>query len=276
MLVYRALQFFRRYKNVWRQKMKIEKYGVSERCNLAMQRLLFLSERGELPPSLTHAVLLPIPTARDGIHVTGTDRLLLEATRDVGEGSLVCGYGIPVGERERMRAAGAKVFDAMECEGFLLENSYISALGAMGYILTELKKVPREVSFGIVGYGRIGSALLEMLLFFGARVRVYTTRSETREALGRCGIESAATDLSDGVGISGIDVLINTAPTSLTSFFPDGKIPDGIRVIELASGDNFGKIEGVERLPGIPDKMYPRSAGAAYSNAIENFIKEVF
>lgn len=276
-LVYRILHVIcTRYRNIWRQKMKIEKYGVSERCNEAMRRLLLLEASGGTPQSLSRVILLPIPTARDRLHITGTDRLLCEVTSDVGDGCLVAGYGIPKGEAERMRRQGAKVFDAVESEDFLRENSYISAVGAMGYILTEIKKLPSDLLFGIVGYGRIGSALLRMLLYFGARVRVYTGKSLTRMELGECEVETVYTDYKDGASIEGVDVLINTAPTKLTALFPDGKIPDGMRVIELASGDNFGDIEGIERLPGIPDKMYPRSAGAAYFNAIENFIKEVF
>ena len=257
--------------------MKIEKYGVSERCSEAMKRLLWLEAEGNLPESLSRVILLPIPTARDSVHITGTDRLLSEATADVGEGCLVAGYGIPEDDAERMRRQGAKVFDAMECESFLSKNSYISAVGAMGYILTEMKKAPSDLFFGIVGYGRIGSALLRMLLFFGARVRVYTRKSLTRAELGECDVESASCDfLRESGALSELDVLINTAPTSLESLFPEGKIPDGLRVIELASGDNFGNIEGVVRLPGIPDKMYPRTAGAVYFTAIEKFINEVF
>ena len=257
--------------------MKIEKYGVSERCNEAMKRLLLLEAEGRLPESLSRVILLPVPTAKDSVHITGTDRLLSEATIDVGEGCLVAGYGIPRDERERMQGRGAVVFDAMECESFLAQNSYISAVGAMGYILTEMKKAPSDLFFGIVGYGRIGSALLRMLLFFGARVRVYTRKSLTRAELGECGVESASCEFMREAGaLSELDVLINTAPTSLVALFPDEKITEGLRVIELASGDNFGNIEGVVRLPGIPDRMYPRTAGAVYFTAIEKFINEVF
>ena len=257
--------------------MKIEKYGVSERCNEVMRRLLLLEAMGRLPESLSRVILLPVPTARDSVHITGTDRLLGEATSDVGEGCLVSGYGIPRDERARIESRGARVFDAMECESFLSENSYISAVGAMGYILTEMKRAPSDLFFGIVGYGRIGSALLRMLLFFGARVRVYTRKNLTRAELGECDVESASCDfVREAESLSQLDVLINTAPTSLAELFPEGKIPDGMRVIELASGDNFGNIEGVERLPGIPDKMYPRTAGAVYFTAIEKFINEVF
>jgi hypothetical protein len=47
-----------------------------------------------------------------------------------------------------------------------------------------------------------------------------------------------------------------------------------MRVIELASGENFPLISGVERLPSIPEKMYPDSAGYLYYKAITRFLKE--
>ena len=45
-------------------------------------------------------------------------------------------------------------------------------------------------------------------------------------------------------------------------------------MIELASGENFKGIEGVERLPGIPDKSYGKSAGSTYFSRIMNYVSE--
>ncbi len=255
--------------------MKIENYGVGKRCAEVMRRLLISEEQGELPSSLKRIILLPIPSSRDRLHITGSERLLSEVLSDAGVGCLVCGYAIPENEAKRARENGADVFDAALCEDFMLENSRISAIGALGYILTEIGRVPADVCFGIVGYGRIGKELARMLVFLGGRVKIYTSRTLTRVELGECGIESLYTDYSLGLDLSGVDVLINTAPTSLTSSFPSGNIPDGLTVIELASGENFGNIEGVRRLPGIPDKMYPPSAARAYFRVIEKYIKEV-
>jgi hypothetical protein len=47
-----------------------------------------------------------------------------------------------------------------------------------------------------------------------------------------------------------------------------------VRVIELASGENFRGIEGVERLPSIPDRFYGKSAGKTYFSYIVKRMKE--
>lgn len=256
--------------------MKIENYGVGKRCTEVMRRLLIAEEEGRLPDTLKRVIILPIPSSKDGVHVTGSERGVSEVLADVGPGCLISGYAIPEREAELAKARGAQVFDASLCEDFMLINSRISAIGALGYILSEIGRVPSDVCFGIVGYGRIGKELVRMLMFLGGRVKVYTSREITRLQLGECGVESLYTDYSEGLVLDGVDVLINTAPTSLTSSFPSGRIPNGVSVIELASGNNFGDIEGIIRLPGIPDKMYPSSAASAYYDAIENYIKEVF
>ena len=252
--------------------MKIENYGVGERCAEVMRRLLVSEARGEISKSISRIILLPIPTSRDKVHITGTDKLLSEAVSGACQSDAVFGYGIPKSVRAEMERAGALVFDVLECEDFQRENAYITALGTIGYILTEIKEIPSSLSFGIVGYGRIGKELIRLLLFLGARVRVYTSKELTRIELGECGVETSLTDYRSKIDLDGIDVLINTAPTDLSSSFPLGAC--GVRIIELASGNNFGDTE-VTRLMSIPDKMYPKSAGAAYFRAIEKHIKEV-
>ena len=46
----------------------------------------------------------------------------------------------------------------------------------------------------------------------------------------------------------------------------------GLRIIDLASGDNFTGIEGVEKYPSIPAKMFPESAGRVWGRTIERYI----
>lgn len=254
--------------------MKIENYGVGERCAEVMRRLLVLEERCEISKDLSRIILLPIPTARDSIHITGTDKLLSEAVYGVAESDAVFGYAIPKAEKEKMELCGALVYDVLECEDFQKENAYITAIGAIGYILTELKVLPSELSFGVIGYGRIGKELIKLLLFLGARVEVYTSKETTRMELCGCGVKSYLTDYRSRIDIRGIDVLINTAPTDLSACFLPEEMTD-VMIIELASGNNFGDIPGVKRLMSIPDKMYPKSAGAAYFRAIEKYVREV-
>ena len=258
--------------------MKIENYGVGERCREVMRLLTEWAGEGECVANDHRVILLPIPTSRDGIHLSGSERLLREVVSEVGDGDLVVGYSIPKGETEYIRSKGAAVFDAAYDEPFLEENAYLTAVGTLEYLLSDTRRVPSDMHIGIIGYGRIGKALLRILLFLGARIRIYTSKSLTRVELGESGVESRYIDYDTPMleDTEGLDVLINTAPTRLSGCFRGGRVPAGTRVIELASGDNFPGVEGVVRLPSIPEKNYPTSAGAAYFRAIQGYMREVF
>jgi len=244
--------------------MSIETYGTGERLKTAARLASSLGVK-------SHITLLPVPTTRDKKYVANTDILLEDTLQNAEEGSILVGYGLPDGYKSRAESLGARVLDLSLDEQYLCENAYLTALGTLGYILTTDRRAISDMTFGIVGYGRIGSRLVRMLLFLSARVRIYTSKLLSRLDLGECGIDSVSA--YEGAGdFSGIDVLINTAPKDMRGYFPDGKIPHGMRVIELASGDNFVGIEGVEKLPSLPEKMYPESAGGTYFAAVKRFL----
>ena len=251
--------------------MKIENYGNSERC-LGVMRLLLKDEAAGVLAE-THAeriILLPIPTARDGVHITGTDKLISELLLDIQPTDFVVGYDIPLEDKCIIHAVGAELLDVAEDSEFLDENAKISAIGALSYILSLGPAAPMDTVYGIVGWGRIGSSLAQMLMYLGGEVRVYTSNNSTRLTLSSYGIDTVSYERHEGrlPDISGVNILINTAPTPLSSSFPDGRIPDGLRVVELASGNNFSGISGILPLPSIPDRYYPRSAAICYYKAI--------
>lgn len=247
--------------------MSIETYGKGERLRHAARLLGLENPKGRL-------ILLPVPTTRDKKQVTNTEILLEDIIRGADSDSLIVGYGIPEAQALLARESGALLLDLSCDEKYLYENAKITAVGAVGYILTTSQRAPCDLCFGIVGYGRIGSALVRMLLFLGARVRVFTSRSLTRLELGEYGVSASPyCDLEvGGEDFSDIDILINTAPKDMSEHFKEGKIPSGMRVLELASGENFRGISGVEFLPSLPEKMYPESAGRAYYGAVMRFL----
>lgn len=247
--------------------MNIETYGTGERLKAAARLSRNIQSK--------HLVLLPVPTSRDKVHVSGTDILLSDTLVNVGVGSTVVGYGLPLDYRSMAESLGGVVLDLSLDEEFLKENSRITAVGALGYLLTTSKSSPDALRIGVVGYGRIGSWLVRYLLFLGAKVRVYTSKMLTSLDLGECGVDSVCVcDSGGGVyDFSGLDILINTAPKDMRDSFPLGKYSD-MRILELASGNNFDGVSGVERLPSLPEKMYPESAGAEYASAIERFLQK--
>ncbi len=164
-------------------------------------------------------------------------------------------------------SSGARVFDAALDEHFLGKNAELTSLAALGILLTTERCALSDITIGIVGYGRIGKHLARMLLFHGARVRIYTSRDATRLELGGIGV--SAVESTKGATLAGIDILINTAPAVI---FEDG-VPDNIRVIDLASGENFlGR--DVERYPSVPAKMFPVSAGRALGRSAIRYFKD--
>ena len=158
--------------------MTIENFSSGARCKETLRLLLLAEEEGRIPDSVKRCILLPIPTSKDKIHLTGTDKLLSEVSRDAKQGDFIAGYGIDSVETERMKEKGAIVYDATLDEIFLAENAKQTALGTLGYILSTSDKIPSDLRIGIVGYGRIGSSLLRMLLFLGANAKIFSTKEK--------------------------------------------------------------------------------------------------
>ena len=202
-------------------------------------------------PSLSkysELVILPIPTTKDGTHLSETNTTLRELAATVGEGSFVLGYGIPSGVVADMEDAGAVVCDALGDE-ILLTSGRLSV---------------GDMKIGVLGYGRIGSQLMRILLFLGAHVKVYTRQNSTRVELSGYGIDA---ELSSEGNYDGLDFLVNTAPHRILSQDTLRRIGESGRVIDLASGDNFPDGVEITKLGGIPGIMYPVSAGRIYAAA---------
>ena len=221
--------------------------------------------RGGLP--YKRLLLLPIPSTKDGVTVCGTEITLESLLADVNEGVAVCGYGLPTWFCERAGGLGARIYDAMYDEDFQLKNAELTAVGALGEIISEKKRAPSDVRFGIIGYGRIGSELLKYLIFLGAKPIVFTRRESVCRALGAWGIDTSLSMTLENYMT--LDVLINTSPMVITDMGGAVALHNaGVSVFDLASGENFGYCEYVKRLPGVPDRVFPESAGIAYGEAI--------
>ena len=219
------------------------------------------------------ATVLPIPTTKDGRTLNGTDIPLSAVLPLVSAQDLIIGYGIPEGLREDLEAKGAIVCDSLFDERFLEDNGYLTAVATVGIIITSSEKAVCDMSIGIVGYGRIGKSLTRILLSLGARVKVLTSRRGTCLELGESGISSAIS--TSEADIENLDLLINTAPAVIFDTSSEEKFPGKLRVIDLASGDNFPGLSNVERYPSVPAKMFPFSSGKIWFESVERMLPEL-
>lgn len=211
-------------------------------------------------------ILLPIPTSRDNHTILNTKVDINSLILHINDKTFVSGYGLEKSFVGEARERGGTVVDLACEEGFLLENARLTALATVGILLGSTKVSTEDIRLGVVGYGRIGKQLVNLFLYLGAEVRVFTSRPSTRLDLCEYGIASAMS--STDADLSGLDLIINTAPAPI---FTADVIPPGLRIIDLASGDNFRGIE-VEKYPSVPAKMFPVSAGRAWGRAIEKYL----
>ena len=210
-------------------------------------------------------IILPIPTTKDGVTVFGTETPLFEVVSQVESGTLVAGYGIPDNVADGISKAGGFIYDGSLDEKFVSDNAELTAIGTVGWLLTNVGVAPSELSFGIIGYGRIGKRLIRHLLFLGAKVRLYTSSAVAKSVFSEMGID--VRDYRSSCDYSGLDILINTAPASIFSQKMKEKNPL-LTVIDLASGSYLSDIDGLVKLPSVPEKYFAKSAGRLYAQRI--------
>ena len=211
-------------------------------------------------------ILLPIPTTRDNIYINGTDLTLGSVVPLLTSESTLVGYNIPRDLISNAEAVGAAVYDAGRDERFLMENAIISARGAIGYLLTNFTRDIADMKIGIVGYGRIGRALLRYLICLGSSPILYTGRQEVAVELGSSDVDCRV--LGEECDLAGLDILINTSPTAQISI---EELDPMTKIIDLASGKPFPTSDRVTKLSSIPDAMYPLTAGRLYAEGILRF-----
>lgn len=211
-------------------------------------------------------ILLPIPTTRDNIYINGTDLSLGSVVPLLTRDSTLVGYNIPRDLVYNAEMVGAAVYDAGRDERFLMENAIISARGAIGYLLTNFTRDIADMKIGIIGYGRIGRALLRYLICLGSSPILYTKRQEVAMELGSSGIDCRV--IGDECDLGGLDILINTSPTAGISI---DDLDPVTKIIDLASGKPFPTSDRITKLSSIPDAMYPLTAGRLYAEGILRF-----
>lgn len=245
--------------------MIIHNYEKSQR---GAECVKYLTRSGVISDYDTLTVL-PIPTSRDGSRLTNTDIEIKDVLTKIGERTLVIGYDIPKNWAHEISRCGGTVCDSACDENFLQENGRLTAECTVGILLSSTLRSLSEMSFGVVGYGRIGKWLLRYLSYFSAKVTVYTRSIDTRLDLAQSGIFCEDSDKPRVP--AEMDVLINTAPKAIfdkDSFTEN----ENIRIIDLASGNNFPLRENVEKYPSIPAKMLPLSAGVAWGRSVQRML----
>jgi len=197
-------------------------------------------------PSVTH-LLLPVPSfAPDGtVNGGGVLKDILTALpKDI----TVMG-----GNLDREELSGYKKVDFLKDAMYLAENAAITAYCAIGTALEHLPVILRDCSILIIGWGRIGKCLADLLKSMGAKVSVFARKESDKAMLAALGYRLE--DLAKSP--AGYKVIFNTAPAMM---LPEDNTDKTCLKIDLAS---LSGIAGKDVIwaRGLPNKKAPESSG---------------
>lgn len=226
--------------------------GSTRACRCAGQ---YLRELGlpvtEVPASYVRYLLLDVPSfGAEGMLRGGGDveQLLAQLPRDV----MVCG-----GNLQHPALDGYETVDFLKDESYLSENAYITAECALDVALPYLKRTIRGCPVLILGWGRIGKCLGQLLKSMGADVTIAARNPSHRAMVHALGYH---TDSIDGVCLKHFRLIYNTVPHLVLSRERMAECREDCVKIELASKDGM---EGDDIIParGLPGIHMPESSG---------------
>lgn len=160
--------------------------------------------------------------------------------------------------------------DLLKSPDYLAENADITAHCAVKILLQKLPVTLKACPILVIGWGRIGKCLSQLLRNMGAHVTIAARKPEDRaiiEALGYHALDTAALDY----GLVSFRVLINTAPTIILDSDALSYCQNTCLKIDLASNPG---IEGSDVLwaRGLPSKEAPESSGILIGKTILRLI----
>ena len=246
------------------EQYKITVADSDARSRYAVKRLVSLGVDASVEMKNGNVVVLP-PNSAENVTVGGAVVPTCEFVR-----SARAVIGPSAAEKY---AGGVPFFDYSGNECFLRRNAALTAEGAVGIMICSLPFSVCGSNTAVLGFGRIGRRLSEMLTSLGSSVTVFARREETRRDAAKI---CRAADFPDFRG--GFDCVINTVPSKTV----DAQIIDGW-FIELASAP-FGFDADDRALlcdrfiiaAGLPGKTAPREAGYALADAAYDILKGDF
>lgn len=230
----------------------------------------FLKEAGlpvtDLPgPDMGHLLLdVPSFSASGSLRTGGDIRNLLS---ELPKECIV--YG---GKLTHPALQGYRTVDFLKNEGFLAANAYITAECALDVALPYLTVTLRDCPVLIIGFGRIGKCLGQILKALGSAVTVSARKETDLAMISALGYQAVPTaQISDS--IDRYRLIFNTVPFPVLSADQMARCREDCVKIELASTDGMAG-DDIVIARGLPGIHLPESSGALIAKTFLQYYKE--
>lgn len=218
---------------------------------------VFLSDQGavispEPTDDVTH-LLLDVPSFNaEGMLQDGSP--LTPLLQALPTNVIICG-----GNLEHPDLAGYQKVDLLQDSMYLAENAYITAECALEIGLLKSSLTLRHCPVLVIGWGRIGKCLADLLKRLGAEVTVAARKETDRAMITALGYRAIDTGCMAAY-LGSYRLIYNTAPEMvLPKHLTNNLRPDCVK-IDLASKPGIDA-EGVIWARGLPGIHRPESSG---------------
>ena len=167
-----------------------------------------------------------------------------------------------------------RAIDLWADEALQVENAWLTAEGALSAAMRTGDKCLRGAKCLVIGWGRIGRALTELLVALGAKVTVASRRESHRCRAIERGAEAVETERIESI-LPGAQLVFNTAPAMVLDGKRLGSANREVMIVDLASLPYGVDLRAAWALglrawrePGLPGRYCPESAAAALYEAI--------
>ena len=173
-----------------------------------------------------------------------------------------------------LRCKGVTLYDYYENESLTVLNSISTAEGVIFEIAGNTDKDIHGSKIAVIGYGKAGSAIARRLVALGAEVSVAARRESSRaQAFSESCKALELYEMSKNA--KDFDIVINTVPARVLEEDFIKNLNKSCLVIEVASAPYGVDFEAAEkhgirvlRVPGLPGRISPQSAGEAIAKTI--------
>lgn len=239
----------------------------------------------------TDAVILPLPTSRDGVRlscplagVNGEEPYirLMEICEKMPRGSILLGGMIPTVVKRYAAEHGIDTCDYYDSEELQIKNAVPTAEGAIASCIMNIPVTIAGMRAAVFGYGRVGRTLATRLRVLGADVFA-VARSVKDLSWAECdGCVPIPLDEYRTLPVS-CDAVFNTIPSLIFDHDVLDKLPRDTTIFELSSGcagvdSQYAAERGIRviPLPSLPGKTSPATAGGIICSVVRACLDQRF
>jgi dipicolinate synthase subunit A len=203
----------------------------------------------------------------------------LQQAEDIAEGSIVFARLIDNDAKMLFFERNITFMNYFDDEAFVVKNAYLTAEGALSYIIQNTHTSIKHMSVLVLGYGRVGKSAAKLLKDNYAAVSV-ATDDNTEYALASIFADKALTLSEFTANISQYETIVNTIPQVILKGDILKLIDKDCFLLDLASKPGGIDFAAAERLGlkfmhalGIPGKTSPKTAAVFIKESILKRLK---